>query len=155
MPRLDTPPTRASRGATSFKSSSHFPTHRGAIATKRPTTRTLWRANKICIACLSPAAIERCNVPCGCVDARCNPRFDKRRLSAKTPFCDGRHIIKGKPHGMVVSVEMGLTGECHACFLFVSGSTCGETGHLRLAPLLYQGGRRTNANGRGRNCCVS
>src|SRR5262249_8923621 len=46
----------------------------------------------------------------------------------------------------------GLTGECHACFLLISGSTCSETGDLSVAPLLYQGSRRANAKGRRRNC---
>jgi hypothetical protein len=72
-------------------------------------------------------------------------RSGKRKLSVKTHFCDGHHIVKLEPAIWLYPSKIGLTGECHACFLFISGSTCGETGHLRLAPLLYQGGRRTNA----------
>src|SRR5262249_32084117 len=53
---------------------------------------------------------------------------------------------------MGVCAEMGLTGECYACFLFIYGSTCGKTGHFIVALVLYQGVRRVNTKGRGRNC---
>ena len=49
------------------------------------------------------------------------------------PFCDGHHIVQGKARDMSVQFEMGLRGEFRACFL----STCGETGHLSVPPLLY------------------
>src|SRR6516162_4774859 len=66
------------------------------------------------------------------------PVTTTRAIAHNRPFCDGYHIVKAKPAMWVYSSKWA-NGKVPCLLPLFSGSTCGETGHLRLAPLLYQG----------------
>ena len=55
------------------------------------------------------------------------PVTTMRGHARNQPFCDRYHIVTASPRYGHIGLN-GLTGEWHACFLFVSGSTRGETG---------------------------